>query len=60
MTLTSPTAETTSQLAQLSSSLQDEKASGKKMRGQVEQLEEELGEARGEKEGLEKVGGAAG
>ena len=51
--------ESTNQLALLNVSIQEERASGKKLRGQVQQLEEELGEVKGEKEGLEKVGGAA-
>ena len=58
--ITFPTPETTSQVAVLNIGLQEEKTSGKKLRGQVQQLEEELGEARGEKEVLEKVGGLHG
>lgn len=50
-----PIPEVLSQVGDLEGSLKEERMATKKYRGQVQQLEEELSEARGEKEAAEKV-----
>lgn len=40
----------------MSSELKEEKASGKKLRADLNQIQEELSESRAERESLEKVG----